>query len=38
MMRSKVRFCLAILLCSMIALSLFLVPSALTANAMSDVW
>lgn len=38
MLRSKFRYCLAIFFCSIVSLSLFLVPSALVANAMSDSW
>lgn len=38
MLRSRYRYCLAILFCAIVTLSLFLVPSALVANAMSDVW
>ena len=38
MLRSRVRYCLAILFCAIFTLSLFLVPSSLVANAMSDEW
>ena len=38
MLRSRVSYCLAILFCAIFTLSLFLVPSALVANAMSDEW
>lgn len=38
MVRSRFRYWLALLLCAIVSLSFFLVPSALTANAMSDEW
>ena len=38
MVRSRFRYWLALLLCAIVSLSFFLVPSALVANAMSDEW
>jgi len=38
MLRSRFRYCLAVLIFTIVSLSLFLVPSALVAKAMSDVW